>query len=80
MPTDDNFLTDYLYYQQSRNFLDEGYIIDFTEGLALLKIMFLIDTPPISLMKEGKNYEVDYISYNQLLVKKIMNNIRKLDE
>lgn len=80
LPTDDNFLTDYLYYQQSRNFLDEGYIIDFTEELALLKIMFLIDTPPISLMKEGKNYEVDYISYNQLLVKKIMNNISKLDE
>ncbi len=70
LPTDDNFLMDYLLYQQDVSTLDDGYILQFNEKLHVLKTAFKVDAPNISLMKNGRTCEVDYLTYK--LVKRIM--------
>lgn len=71
LPSDDNFLMDYHLYQQNSPTLDDEYIIHFNEKLDLLKFIFKVDTPSISLIKNGRNYEVDYLAYNEELVNRI---------
>ena len=71
LPDDDAFLTDYHLYQESHDSLDDGYIINFNEKLSLLKAMFEVDTPCISLTKNNGRLAVDYISYNDAVIKKI---------
>ncbi len=72
LPDDNNFLTDYLLYQKNNNYSANSFIIQFTEPLLLLKRMFKVETPVISLMKYGRNYVVDCESFNNELVKRIM--------
>ena len=72
LPTDDNFLMDYLLYQQDVSTLDDGYILQFNEKLHVLKTAFKVDAPNISLMKNGRTCEVDYLTYHDKLVKRIM--------
>lgn len=71
LPSDDNFLMDYHLYQQNSSTLDDGYIIHFNKKLDLLEFIFKVDTPCISLMKNGRNYEVDYLTYNEELINRI---------
>lgn len=71
LPEDDNFLMDYHLYQQNASTLDDGYILQFNNKLNILKIALGVDTPSISLMKNGRNYEVDYFAYNEELVNSI---------
>lgn len=73
LPNDDAFLMDYYLYQQSCDSLDDGYIIHFNNKLNLLEVMFDVETPSISLMKNGRNYEVDVVAYNNKIVKQIKN-------
>ena len=69
--SDDNFLMDYHIYQQNSSTLDDGYIIHFNKKLDLLEFILKVDTPCISLMKNGRNYEVDYLTYNEELINRI---------
>lgn len=71
LPEDDAFLMDYYSYQHSHDSLDDGYIINFNEKLFLLKLMFDVETPNISLVKNGRTYEVDIVAYNSEIVKQI---------
>lgn len=68
LPEDDNFLMDYHLYQQNTSTLDDGYILQFNNKLNILKIALGVDAPSISLMKNGRNYKVDYFAYNEELV------------
>ena len=63
---------DYLLYQQDVSTLDDGYILQFNEKLHVLKTAFKVDAPNISLMKNGRTCEVDYLTYHDKLVKRIM--------
>ncbi len=72
LPEDENFLTDYLLYQKNGNYSADSYIIEFTKPLLLLEKMFKVETPVISLIKNGRNYVVDCESFNNKLVKRIM--------
>lgn len=72
LPDDNNFLTNYLKYRQNNQYIADSYIIEFTEPLKLLEKMFSVDTPAISLTKNGRNYDIDYKAFNDELVKRIM--------
>lgn len=62
---------DYLLYQQNSLTLDVGYILQLNDKLHILETAFKIDTPNISLMKNGRTYEVDYLTYHDELIKRI---------
>lgn len=71
LPNDEVFLQDYCLYQHSQTSLDKGYIIRFNEKLSLLKVLFEVDTPNITLVKNGKSYEVDCCAYNDEILNKV---------
>ncbi|MCI8498430.1 MAG: hypothetical protein HFG33_03425 [Bacilli bacterium] len=72
LPDDESFLTDYLLYQKNGNYFVNSYIIEFTETLSLLKKAFKVEIPSIVLIKDGKDYVIDCESFNNELVKRII--------
>lgn len=72
LPSDENFLIDYLQYQQTNCYPIDSYLIEFDNSIPILEKLFSVKVPIISLMKNGRKYEVDYKTYNEELVKRVM--------
>lgn len=72
LPSDDNFLLDYLQYQQENSYPADSYLIEFDNSMSILEKLFSVKIPIISLIKNGRNYEVDYKSFNDELIKRVM--------
>lgn len=73
LPEDENFLMDYHLYQQENNNPIGHQLVIYDEPLTLLNDILNVDTPPVSLIKVGRVFMHDIVSYKQEIMKRLLN-------
>lgn len=75
LPKDENFLIDYHSYQEKHNYSIGNYLVMFDNSLTILHKILNVDTPSVSLVKEGRALILDTKIYKKEIISKIENKI-----
>lgn len=72
LPEDENFLMDYCLYQEENNYPIGSQLVIYEEPLTILNEILNVDTPFVSLVKEGRSFIHDTEVYKQELINRLI--------
>lgn len=71
LPEDENFLIDFHSYQEEHNYPIGNQLIIYDNPLTILNEILNVDTPSVSLIKEGRAFIQDTKVYRQELINRL---------